>query len=257
MRWKFVSVAFLLAAASPVQAADLTVMTSGAFTAAMQQLAPAYEKETGNHLTIVLGPSMGVAPTAIPVRLARGEKADLVILARTGLDGLIAKGLVALPATDLVQSRIAMAVKAGAPAPDISTLATFKKTLLAAKSVAYSDSASGVYIETEMYKKLGIEEQMAKKSRKIQATPVGLNVARGDVEIGFQQMAELKPIAGIKIVGYLPEGAQKVTAFSAGVMKFSHYQAGANALVAWLASPKRYAVIRATGLTPAAQATDK
>src|ERR1700760_152362 len=107
----FALVVFLISAAAPVQAADLTVMTSGAFTAAMQQLAPIYEKESGNHLTIVLGPSMGVAPTAIPVRLARGEKADLVILARSGLDGLIAKDLVALLVTDLVQSRIAMAVK--------------------------------------------------------------------------------------------------------------------------------------------------
>ena len=225
----------------------------------MQQLAPAYEKETGNHLTLVLGPSMGVAPTAIPVRLARGEKADLVILARSGLDGLIAKGLVALPATDLVRSRIAMAVKAGAPAPDISTLAAFKRTLLAAKSVAYSDSASGVYIETEMYKKLGIEEQMAKKSRKIQATPVGLNVARGEVEIGFQQMAELKPIPGIKIVGYLLEGrtGEPHLFLRRHCEVHHHNQTGAKALLAWPASPGRYAIICATGLTPAAQATGK
>jgi molybdate transport system substrate-binding protein len=228
-------------------------MTSGAFTAALQQLAPAYEKETGDHLTLLYGPSMGVAPTAIPVRLARHEKADLVILARSGLDGLIAKGVVAPPATDLVQSRTAMAVKAGAPVPDISTLAAFKKTLLAAKSVAYSDSASGVYIETEMYRKMSIEEQMAKKSRKIQATPVGLNVARGEVELGFQQMAELKPVPGITIVGYLPEGAQKIFFFSAGVVKASHNQARAAALLAWLHSSKRFAVIRATGLQPASE----
>ena len=254
MRRKILLAILILLAASPVWAADLTVMTSGAFTAALKEMAPAYEKETGNHLILVFGPSMGLDPTAIPTRLALGEKADLVILARSGLDGLIAKGVVAPPATDLVRSSIAMAVKAGAPAPDISTLAAFKRTLLAAKSVAYSDSASGVYIETEMYKKLGIEKQMAKKSRKIQATPVGLNVARGDVEIGFQQMAELKPVPGITIVGYLPEGAQRVTIFSAGVVKASPHRADANALLAWLASPKRFAAIRASGLAPAGKA---
>jgi molybdate transport system substrate-binding protein len=250
MRWKFALLGLVFLAASPVQAADLTVMTSGGFTAALKQLAPAYERETGNHLTLVFGPSMGVDPTAIPARLARHEKADLVILARSGLDALIARGLVTPPATDLVKSRTAMAVKAGAPVPDISTLAAFRKTLLAAKSVAYSDSASGVYIETELYKKLGIEDQMAKKSRKIQATPVGLNVARGEAELGFQQLAELKPIPGITIVGFLPPGAEKIFFFSAGVVKASTNRAGAATLLAWLQSPGRAAVIRASGLEP-------
>lgn len=257
MRWKFAFATLVLLAASPVQAADITVMTSGAFTAALKDLAPVYEKQSGNHLTLVFGPSMGVAPTAIPVRLARGEKADLVILARVGLDGLIAKGMVSPPATDVVQSGIAMAVKDGAPVPDISTLAAFKKTLLAAKSVAYSDSASGVYIKTEMYKNMGIEDQMAKKSRMIQATPVGLNVARGEAELGFQQMAELKPIAGIKIVGFLPEGAQRMTYFSAGIVKTSAHPDEAKQLLAWLTSPKQYAAIRATGLMPAAEVKTK
>ena len=252
MRRIAATTAFLLFLAAPVQAASLTVMTSGAFTAAMKALAPVYEKDTHNKLTIVQGPSMGVDPTAIPLRLQRGEKADVVILARVGLDGLLAKHLAAEP-TDLVTSKIAMAVKAGSKLPDISTLDAFKKTLLAAKSVAYSDSASGVYIETEMYKKMGIEKQLAPKSRKIQATPVGLNVARGDVELGFQQMAELKPISGITIVGVIPEGAQKVTTFSAGVSSNSTDKAGARALIAWLAAPARYAAIRQTGLTPAGQ----
>jgi molybdate transport system substrate-binding protein len=244
--------AFILALASPVQAATLTVMCSGAFTAALDALAPAYEKQTHNHLVIIHGPSMGVAPTAIPLRLARGEKADVVILARSGLDNLLAKHLAVEPA-DLVISKTAMAVKAGSKLPDISTLAAFKKTLLAAKSVAYSDSASGVYIETEMYKNLGIEKQMAPKSHKIQATPVGLNIARGEEELGFQQLAELKPIPGITIVGFLPEGAQRLTIFSSGVSSNSDNKPAARALIAWLKAPARYAAIRQTGLIPAGQ----
>ena len=257
MRWKITFTVLVLLAASPVQAAELTVMTSGAFTQAMKDLAPVYEKQTHNHINLVFGSSIGTTPTAIPVRLAHGEKADLVIAGRVGVDALVAKGLVAPPVTDLVQSPIAMAVKAGAKLPDISTVAAFKKTLLAAKSVAYSDSVSGVYIQNEMYKDLGIEAQMAPKSHMIPATPVGLNVAGGEMELGFQQLAELKPVPGITIVGVLPDGPQRLTFFSAGVVKASANPGGAKALIAWLTSPSQFAAIRNTGLTPAVEAKKK
>jgi molybdate transport system substrate-binding protein len=252
MRLKLIVVAFALLATQAASAATVTVMTSGAFTAALKKLAPTYDQQTGNTMVIVQGPSMGVDPTAIPARLARGETADLVILARAGLDGLVAKKMVKPDTvTDIVFSRIAMAVKAGAPVPDISTLVAFKKTLLAAKSVAYSDSASGVYIETEMYKKMGIEKEMAPKSHKIQATPVGLNVARGEMELGFQQLSELKPIPGIHIVGVIPDGAQRITAFSAGVPVKAPNPDVAKALIGWLTAPANFAAIRETGLQPA------
>ena len=257
MRFKIAFAGLLLLAASPVQATELTVMTSGAFTQAMKDLTPAYEKETHNHITLVFGPSLGTAPTAIPMRLARGEKADLVIVGRAALDTFVTKGIVIPPVTDIVQSPIAMAVKAGAKLPDISTVAAFKKTLLAAKSVAYSDSVSGVYIQTQMYKDLGIEAEMIKKSHMISATPVGLNVASGEIELGFQQLAELKPVPGITIVGVLPDGVQRLTFFSAGVVKASSNQAAAKTLMAWLTAPKQFATIRNTGLTPAAEAKKK
>ncbi len=138
--------------ATMARADDLTIMSSGGYTAALKQIAGDYEKSTGTHLNIVLGPSMGTAPEAIPNRLERGEAADLVVMVGYALGDLIKKGVVAPDSrVDLVNSNIAMAVKAGQPTPDISTVDAFKRALLAAKSIAYSDSASGVYIENEMY----------------------------------------------------------------------------------------------------------
>ena len=143
-----------------------------------------------------------------------------------------------------------MAVKAGAPKPDISTVDALKRTLLAAKSIAYSDSASGVYLSTELFPKLGIADQIKGKSRKIEADPVGEVVARGEIEIGFQQISELRPVKGIDIVGPLPPGAQRVTVFAAGIPATSKHPEAAKALIQWLASPAAYASDQESGLDP-------
>jgi molybdate transport system substrate-binding protein len=144
-----------------------------------------------------------------------------------------------------------MAVKAGAPKPDISTVDALKRTLLAAKSIAYSDSASGVYLSTELFPRLGIAEQIKGKSRKIEADPVGGVVATGEFEIGFQQISELSPVKGIEIVGELPPGAQKVTVFAAGIPVTAKNPEAAKALIQWLASPAAFASIKKSGLEPA------
>ncbi|MEI9903028.1 MAG: substrate-binding domain-containing protein [Asticcacaulis sp.] len=186
--------------------AELTVLTSGGFTAAWQDLEPQYELRSGNRVVTELGPSMGATPNAIPMRLDRGEPADVVILAREALDKLADKGeVIRKSETDLALSRIAMAVKSDAAVPDISTDDALRATLLKAKSVAYSDSASGVYVSTQLFQRLGIADQMAAKSRMIPATPVGQIVASGEAEIGFQQLSELKPVPGIRIVGLIPK----------------------------------------------------
>ncbi len=143
-----------------------------------------------------------------------------------------------------------MAVKAGAPKPDISTVEALKRTLLAAKSIAYSDSASGVYLSTELFPKLGIAEQIKGKCKKIEADPVGGVVASGEAEIGFQQISELLPVKGIDIVGELPPGAQRVTVFAAGIPVTSKHPEAAKALIQWLASPAHYTAIEKTGLEP-------
>ncbi len=244
-------VAALVRGAAPEKAVELNVVTSGAFTAAYLQLAPEYEKTTHAKIVTGFGPSMGTTKNAIPMRLARGEAIDVVIMASPALEDLIKQGkLIASSRVDLVQSRIALAVKAGAPHPDISTVDALKKTLLAAKSIAYSDSASGVYLSTVLFPKLGIADQIKAKSKKIEADPVGGVVATGEFEIGFQQISELRPVKGIDIVGPLPPGAQRVTVFSAGIPTTSKNPEGAKKLIQFLASPANVSIIEKTGLEP-------
>ena len=240
-----------LLAAATARATDVKVVTSGAFTAAYLQLVPDYERASHDKLLTEFGPSMGTTHNAIPVRLERGEAIDVVIMAAPALEDLIKQGKVRADSrVDLVQSKIAMAVKAGVPKPDISTLDALKRTLLAAKSIAYSDSASGVYLSTELFPKLGIADQIKGKCRKIEADPVGGVVASGEVEIGFQQISELRPVKGIEIVGELPPGAQRVTIFAAGIPATSKHPEAAKSLIQWLASPAAYTAIKKTSLEP-------
>jgi molybdate transport system substrate-binding protein len=214
-------------------------------------LGPLYEKDTHNKVITEFGPSLGTTKNAIPVRLARGENIDVIILAASGLEDLIRQGKVVPESrVDLVRSRIYLAVKAGAPKPDISTLEALKKTLLAAKSIAFSDSASGVYLSSELFPKMGIWEQIKGKSKKIEADPVGGVVATGEFEIGFQQLSELKPVKGIDIVAPLPEGAQRVTNFVAAIPVTAKHPEAAKALIQWLSSPARRGAIQKTGLEP-------
>jgi homoserine O-acetyltransferase/O-succinyltransferase len=235
------------------QAVDIRVMMSGAFTAAFTELAPEFERQTGSRIQTIFGGSMGSAPDAIPNRLERGERADVVILASTALDDLIARGTVVRGSrVDLVRSTIGMAVRAGAPKPDISSVDALKQALLRARSIAYSSSASGVYLSTELFPRLGIAEAIASKARKVESGPVGEAVARGEAEIGFQQISELRPVKGIDIVGPLPEGAQRVTIFSAGITAAAARPDAARRLIAFLTSPAAVPAIRKSGLEPAA-----
>ena len=241
-----------LLAAGALHAGDIKVITSGAFTAAFLELAPQYERITHNKVTTEFGPSMGTTHNAIPMRLERGESIDVVIMAAPALNDLIAAGRVQKESrVDLVQSKIAMAVRAGAPRPDIRTLDAFKRTLLAAKSIAYSDSASGVYLSGELFPRLGVWEQIRGKARRIDADPVGEAVAKGEVEIGFQQISELRPVKGIDIVGELPPGAQRITTFAAGIPVTAKQPETARALIQWLSSPAAYGPITKSGLEPA------
>lgn len=231
------------------QAAELNVMTSGGFTAAYQQLAPGYTAASGDTVQTILGPSMGKAPEAIPNRLARGEHADVVIMVGYALDDLIKQGKVD-PASrvELADSRIGMVVKAGDPRPAIDTDAGLKAALLNAPSVAYSDSASGVYIEKELFKKLGVQDQVGPKGKMIERIPVASVVANGDYAIGFQQVAELLPVPGVTFIGKIPEDVQSVTRYAAGVPVNADHPAEARALLAYLSSAQAQDIVRKTGL---------
>jgi molybdate transport system substrate-binding protein len=145
-----------------------------------------------------------------------------------------------------------MAVRAGAPRPDIATVPALIQTLLNAKSIGYSASASGVYLSTELFTRLGIAEQVLPKSRNAAGQRVGALIARGEVEIGFQQVSELLPEPGIDYVGEIPAEVQRVTLFTAGLASRARHPEPAKALIHHLASPDAYGVIRKTGLEPAA-----
>ena len=246
--------AFLLSAAA--FAAEVRVMISGGLTAAYKALVPEFERTTGHKVLTAYGPSMGTTTNAIPVRLERGEPADVLIMVGYALDGLARQGKVMSDSrVDLVKSPIGVAVKSGTPKPDISTADALKRALLAVKTVAYSDSASGVYVSTEMFGELGITDAMKDKARKIPATPVGEIVARGDAEIGFQQVSELKPVEGIEIVGPLPDELQKITVFSAGIASVSKEPDAGKALIKFLASPAARPEIVKSGMDPIASGT--
>ena len=242
-------VATALSLAGTAQAAEIHVMISGGLAPAYNALVPEFEKATGNKVVTAYGPSMGTTVNAIPMRLDRGEPADVLILVGYALDDLVKKGK-AVNRVDLVNSKIGVAVKTGAPKPDISTADAVKRALLAAKSVAYSDSASGVYISTEMFKNLGITDEMKDKAKKIPATPVAEIVAKGEAEIGMQQISELKAVAGIDIIGPLPDSLQKVTVFSAGIASASKEPEAGQALIQFLGSAAARKTIVDSGLEP-------
>jgi molybdate transport system substrate-binding protein len=240
---------FLFAVAT--QAAEVRVVSSGGFAAAYRALAPEFERATGNTLVTGWGPSMGHTPEAVPARLQRGEPIDVLIMVGYALGDLVRQGKVDGDSrVDLARSGIGVVVRAGAPRPDISSVDALKRTLLQAKSIAYSDSASGVYISTEMFKRLGIAEQVASKARMIPAEPVGAVVGRGEAEIGFQQISELKPIAGIDLVGPLPPEVQQYTVFSAGIVVGAKEPKAAGDLIRFLASPAAAPAITESGMEP-------
>lgn len=238
-------------AAAPVhaQAADVVVMISGGFKSTYEAVSPAFEQKTGSRLVMVPGPSEGTTHDAIPKRLARGEPDDVLVMVGTALDELVKQGqTVPSSEVNIALSPIGMAVRAGSPVPDISTVAKLRQVLLDAKSVAYSDSASGVYIESTLFKKLRIEQQMRGKAHKIQATPVGEIVAQGKAEIGFQEVAELLPVEGIAFAGRLPAEVELYTRYSAAVAKRSKQPELAKQLVQYIASPDIQPTLEKMGL---------
>ncbi len=238
-------------ASSPAFGAEIKVMISGGLSSTYNELVPLFERESGHKVTTVSGASMGPSPNALPNRIDRGEPVDVVFMVGDALGDLVNKGkVVAASRGDIANSKIAMAVRAGEPKPDITTVEGLKRAMLEAKSIAYSESASGVYIEKTLMPRLGIWEQVKAKSRMVRDEPVAKAIARGDAQIGFQQLSELKPVAGIEIVGMLPADAQKVTVFSAGVATNATQPEAGRALIAFLASERARATLVNAGLEP-------
>jgi molybdate transport system substrate-binding protein len=232
---------------------ELHVMSSAGFGAAYRELIASFTQASHAQVSTVYGPSIGVAPDAIPSRIRRGEPVDIVIMASQGLDALIAGGAaIADSRIDLARSRVGVAVRAGARRPNIRTPAGLRQALLDARSIAYSDSVSGIYVSTELFARLGIADQVRDKSIEIPSEPVGNAIARGQAEIGFQQVSELIPVHGIDFLGPIPEELQRITIFSAAVATNARHPEAARALLRYLSSPDAFPAITRSGLEPAA-----
>jgi molybdate transport system substrate-binding protein len=232
---------------------EVRVMTSGGTAAAYVALAPEFERATG-HKVVTLATSTGIGADAIASRVRRGEPVDVIILSRAGLDELIGEGkVVAASRVDLARSSIGMAVRRGAPKPDISTVDALKRALLQAKSVAFSAQVSGIYLSTELFPRLGIVSEMAKKSIRVDVGRVGTVVARGEAEIGFQQISELLEVQGVDYVGPLPAEVQRVTVFTAGVAAGARSPEAARALIEFFTSRIGTETMKKAGLDPIAR----
>lgn len=234
---------------TPVLAKEVTVMISGGFKAALEKLAPQFTANNGDTVVLVSGPSMGNTPQAIPARLARGEKADVVIMVGDALNNL-EQGNWLLPGSrvEIADSPIGMVVRQGEPQPAIKRAADLRSTLLHAKSVAYSDSASGRYVSGQLFKKLAIEEQMKAKAHKVERIPVASEVAKGKYALGFQQVSELLPVPGVTFIGELPEELQHITRFAGAVTANAQHRQEGKALLDFLSSAEVQNTIRATGM---------
>lgn len=250
---KIMSCAFLLVlclTGGVARAAQIQVLASGAFRAAYLALVPGFEKATGHKVITTSGGSMGSAPTTIPNRMRRGEVYDLVIMASEGLDELAREGYIVVDSrTGLARSTIGVAVRTGAPKPGIATPDDVKRMLLNAKSVAFSSSASGVYL-ARLFERMGIGAEMKARSKQVSGEPVAAVVARGEAEIGFQQISEILPVKGVDLVGPLPDEIQEVTIFAAGIATNASQSAAALELIRFLAAPANADAIRRSGMSP-------
>jgi len=247
----------VLFAPGVASAAELHVMISAGFYAVYAELGPVFERVSGHRLITTRGPSMGDSPEAIPARLARGEPADVVIMDGGAADELVKQGVVrAGTRVDLARSQVGMVVRAGAATPNIDNVEAFRQTLLAAKSIGYSDSSSGTYLSTTLFAKLGVADQVAGKSRKVRGPPSGepvaAVVARGEVEIGFQQVSELINVPGVTFVGAIPAELQPGFSFAGAITNTARQPDAALALLRFLASPEAASTILKAGLAPPA-----
>ena len=242
----FVTLAFWPAAAS----AQLNVMISGGFSGAYEKLLPEFERASGIKVTTGSGASQGTGPQTIAAQLARGVPANVVILSREGLSELIAaKRIAAGTDVDLARVPLGVAVRAGTPKPDVSTVEAFKQVLLNAKTVAVPGSTSGIWLKTDLFPRLGIAEKI-----NVKATPRGSDatgmVAAGEADLAVMPVSEIVHAPGVELAGRLAPEIQFVQTFSAAVVAASGDIESSKRLIDFLASPRASETIRSAGMDP-------
>jgi molybdate transport system substrate-binding protein len=241
-----IALCVILAGAGSVAAAEIKVLTAGAMRGVLDALVPDFEKGTG-HKVVLDNATAGV----LAKRIGDGEAFDLAIVTPQVIDGLVAKGKIAGPRVDLAKVGMGVAVKEGAPAPDIATVEAFKAALMAAKSVAYIDpkagGSSGIYFDG-LIDRLGIGEPIRAKARLKAGGHVADLVASGEAELAVHQISEILPVKGVRLVGPLPAPIQNTTVYAAGFGASAQEPAAAKALLDYLAGPASAPVLSAKGM---------
>jgi molybdate transport system substrate-binding protein len=249
IRYAVTGLALLLVSGLPgvAQAAELELLVGNALKTVMDELGPQFEKATGSTLSVTVGTT-----TQLKGRIDSGEAFDAVILAKPALDELAAQGKV-VDSTRVVVARsgIGVAVRKGAPKPDLGSDDAFKQTMLDAKSIGYVDQTPTAAALKSLFAKLGIADAMQSKSKPLNMQ-AAVAVANGDVEIGLTQISEILPYPGVELAGPLPADFQTYTTFAGGVGAAARDPSGAAALIKFLTGPNAAPVIKAKGMEPGA-----
>ena len=243
--WMAVAAVVILLAAGPVQAAEITVLAGMGVVSGVRDLAPAFERMTGHKVIVRFEQTADINKM-----INAGAPADLAALQPAQVDAFIKDGkMVAGTKTNFAQAGVGVAVKAGARKPDISTVEAFKAAMLNAKSIGYSQGGSGV-ISANVMKKLGIADQLKARTKFIDGIPVAEVVAKGEVEIGLQQINVILPVKGADYIGPLPKELQETVKFSAAVLTVSKQQEVAKAFLRFIASPEAASLLRKSAMDP-------
>ena len=240
-----IGLAVMLAPAA-AGAVELKVMSTNGVKSVLEELAPQFEKATGHKLTIRFAPAADLKG-----QIEKGEAFDLAILTAAALDDLIKQGkLAAATRANIANSGAGVAIKKGAPRPDIATADAFKRTLLNAKSIAYVGTGATGANMRKIFAQLGIAEEMKAKTKLLSGISAADAVASGDAELGFTQISEILPVAGAELAGPLPPGIQILTAFPAAVGTGAKEPVAAKSLLDFLRTPAAAALIKAKGMEP-------
>ena len=253
MRWAAVvaAIALGISASGPAPAAEINAFVSTAIKAATDEILPAFERANGHTIRASYAPSGALVP-----RFLTGEPVDIFLTDAPALDELIKQGRIAGGRVDLVRTGIAIAVKKGAPRPDVSTPEALKRALLAAKSVGHASPAGGSITGGHVqwvFRQLGITDEVTPKVKMSMGGPnsrVSVLVSSGQAEIGLQQASELYDNPDVEVIGMLPAGLQQTTVYSAGIPANAKEAEAAKAMIRALTTPGAKAIYKAKGLEP-------
>jgi molybdate transport system substrate-binding protein len=248
--WRALTIAAAVSLSGMASAAEVKVLTAGAFKQVVLALVPNFEKQTGNKVVVDNDTAGGLKK-----RIEGGAAFDVTVITPAVIDDLVGAGkIVSGSRVNLATVGVGVVVKEGAPKPDVSTVEAFKSTLLAAKSVAYIDPASGgssgVYID-KLLERLGIADQVRPKAKLKKGGYVAELIVSGEAELGLHQISEIVPVKGAVLVGPLPKEIQNTTTYAAGLSASSQNKDAAQALIKMFSGPAAATVLKSKGMEPA------